>query len=259
MHTYFDRAARFDYWLAAATSRRLAAAAIAVSAEDAKLLMAAGLPKGKVHLVYNGVSPPEKLGTAERERMRQTCKVPEGGILFGSVGRLTAQKGYDILIQAFSGLVRQHQTARLVLIGEGEERVRLERMVSDLKLQEEVTLLGAHPRARQLIQAADVFVLPSRKEGTSLALCEAMAAGMPAIFTAGGTKELIDRDYPWCLPELSVTALETALYQAATRPELRERAARAMHQLYEQYFTLERQFRQTLVVYNKAMSRKMTR
>ena len=115
----------------------------------------------------------------------------------GTIGRLEERKGHaDFLVatRAMLGLANGLAPQALI-VGDGPLRARLERQVADLGLGETVRFTGAVADVRTALAAMDVFVLPSRAEGMSNALLEAMAAGRPVVATAvGGTLEAVDAE-----------------------------------------------------------------
>ncbi len=111
------------------------------------------------------------------------------GFVIGSVGRLHAQKGYDVLLRALAQL----PGVTLVLTGDGEEREHLVELAEQLGVSERVALLGWRDDARRQLTAFDVFVLPSRFEGLPLVIIEAMLAELPVVATdVGSVSELVD-------------------------------------------------------------------
>lgn len=100
-----------------------------------------------------------------------------------AMGRLERQKGFDVLLQAFAGLADRHPDWDLVIAGEGLERRELEFARSRLGLESRVHMPGRVDPPWGLIEAADLFALPSRYEGFPNALAEAMAAGVPVVAT----------------------------------------------------------------------------
>ncbi len=108
--------------------------------------------------------------------------ISENTLKIIAVGRLSYQKALEVLVQAASELVNQGMHNIFVMIaGEGEDRVRLETLVSDLGLANYVKLLGIRHDVIGLMKASDIFVMPSRYEGLSIAMIEAMACGLPII------------------------------------------------------------------------------
>lgn len=110
-----------------------------------------------------------------------------------SVGRLSWQKGYDVLLHAYSVIRRTHPTVSLTILGEGEEREQLEALRQDLGVADLVRFLGFVNNPYPWVRGADLFVLPSRYEGFSNALVESLALGTPAVATdcPGGNREVL--------------------------------------------------------------------
>ena len=130
------------------------------------------------------------------------------------VGRLTFQKGLDILCKALSQVKQEQHQFQLMIIGEGEQRDQLERLIVESDLLGEVKLSGIKSPGEvwNALSEADAFILPSRYEGLSNAALEAMAAGLPIIITrCGGIDVYIESNMGWvCEPE-NVEDLATAI------------------------------------------------
>ena len=110
-----------------------------------------------------------------------------------AVGRLEVQKGFDILIKSFKEVIKKYPNYKLIIFGEGSERVNLEKMVKDLELENNVKLPGIEKNVVSYIAKSKIFVLSSRYEGMPNVLLEAMAVGTPCIATdcEFGPSELI--------------------------------------------------------------------
>jgi glycosyltransferase involved in cell wall biosynthesis len=144
-----------------------------------------GADPGRVDVVPNTApEPPAESRARLRERLRLD------GLVLAFAGRLTAQKGLDVLLRAVAAV----DDVRLVVAGEGEERGAVERLVRELRLDGRVDLLGARPReqALELLAAADAAVLASGWENLPHAVVEALAVGTPVIATrVGGVPEVV--------------------------------------------------------------------
>lgn len=109
-----------------------------------------------------------------------------------SVGRLCPDKGFDVLVQVFSGVISDYPQLELTIYGEGKERKNLETLIAKLNLQEKVHLPGITSTIYDVLTQADLFVFPSRYEGFPNALCEAMSIGLPVIASnCSGTIDVI--------------------------------------------------------------------
>lgn len=110
-----------------------------------------------------------------------------------SVGRLTRQKGYDLLIDKMPEIIAANPSIKLYIVGEGEERASLESQIQRLRLEEHVILTGFLQNPYSLMTQMDAFVCPSRAEGFSLVIAEAMIVGLPiASMECAGPCELLD-------------------------------------------------------------------
>lgn len=170
--------------------RTLAAArtVICVSSSLARDVIALGeVEPDRVRVVPN---------TYDETRFRYVERPPGTGrtVRFVSTGSLVPVKGHDILIEAFAQAVRRGLDATLDIVGEGPERVRLERMIAERGLRERVRLLGrlTGDALIRALEQADAFVLASRREGFGVAIIEAMATGLPVVVTnAGGPSDIV--------------------------------------------------------------------
>lgn len=147
-----------------------------------------------------------------------------------AIGRLEQVKGFDLLIEALARLRVAGTAVRLSLVGDGSQRAALEQQAQRAGVDDEVEFVGRLSReaVRARLHAADLFVLPSRSEGTPLALLEAMATGMACVAadvggvarTAAGTAELVPAEDPDAL----AAAVEKLLNDSAARGALGRRA-----------------------------------
>lgn len=165
---------------------------IAVAAPAAEMLRRAvwGVP---VHLIPNGVGPPSAVEPAERAKVRAELgtRSPQD-ILIGFVGRLSAEKRPDLLLQAAGQIAREQPAARFSYVGGGPLTERMRRAVRHARLEDRVTLAGLRHDMNAVYAAIDVLVLPSDIEGTARVLIEAQMRGVPVVATAvGGSPELV--------------------------------------------------------------------
>lgn len=132
----------------------------------------------KVKIMYNIVSP----STIKKMSLEQG-KLSDDGIKIVSVGRLNHQKGFELAVETCKELVQHGYSIKWYIIGEGEERVKLERMIAQNNLQETFVLMGIQENPYPYIKDADIYVQPSRFEGKSIAIDEAKILNKPIVVT----------------------------------------------------------------------------
>jgi len=180
-------------------------AVVSISRDVTRELNDAGYDPAKVHPIPNGVPVPGR----PWQRRADWRAAPRAVF----VGRLAREKGLDTLLAAWPAVVAAFPGARLTLVGEGPERPALEAAVRRLGLAGSVELPGASADPSDRLRAADLFVLPSREEGMSVALLEAMAMGVPLVATSiPGNRRLIqDRKHGRLVPPDDPAALARAV------------------------------------------------
>jgi glycosyltransferase involved in cell wall biosynthesis len=152
---------------------------------------------GKVTIIRNGVDIKELAVSGETRQqtlrqLRSEWNLAPDAVLIATIARLHPQKGHVYLIEAARNVVQSYPESVFLIVGEGPERGRIERLIGDYGLADHFRILGQRPDVPALLAAADLFVLPSLTEGLSMSLLEAMAAHVPVIASAvGGSPELI--------------------------------------------------------------------
>lgn len=212
-----------------------------------------GGDRSRFVVVLNGVSP----GPAPRPRSetRRALGVADGERVALTVGSLTPQKAQQVLVDAMARPALAG--ARLWIAGEGPLRGALEARIRNAGLGGRVTLLGARGDVGDLLEAADVFVLSSVREGLSVTLLEAMRAGRPAVATrVGGNDEaVVDGATGRLVPAGDPEAMAAALGALLADSELRAAMGRAAEARWRSTFTAERMVRETESLYRALRSR----
>ena len=143
--------------------------------------------KEKVCLVSNGVDGDFfAVRPEEKEKHRKNNGFSEQDFIFCCVARLSKEKNQALLIQSFAALHAKHPSVRLLLVGEGSEREKLEQTARQYQVEKEVVFVGEVSDVREYLQISDVFVLASYIESLPLALLEACSCGLPAIVSKEG-------------------------------------------------------------------------
>ncbi|MHB8710648.1 MAG: glycosyltransferase [Minisyncoccota bacterium] len=172
--------ALFGSWATALLSH----AVIVVSKNDLRIGKRMPLCNAKMHLIYNGIDARMRFGSGEKIR----SAFPIGAHVTGTVGELTGNKNQIALVEQ----AKNDPAMFVAIVGEGEDRLKLEVKIKEYGLENRVKLFGFIP-ANEVLRGFDVFVLPSFKEGLPYVLLEAKAANLPIVASrVGGVGEILD-------------------------------------------------------------------
>lgn len=205
--------------------------------------------------VPNGVGP--RRNSPGRAAARAALQLPPEDLVVLTTGRLTAMKGQRHLIEAAALLEPEHPELHVVILGEGDLREELEHLVAEHGLAGSVHLPGHRPDARRLLDAADVFALPSLSEGMPLVLIEAMEAGLPVVATRviGSSEVVVPGETGHLVPPGNAGLLAAALGELLGDARLRALYGDAGHRRYLREFTVERMVARTQAVYDSVLGR----
>ena len=193
------------------------------------------LPVSRMRVVANPVITPDIYQLAAQEPGQEWPSIPDAPRII-AIGRLTRQKGFDVLLQAFARLSSICQ-CRLLILGEGPQRPQLERQIKELQLQELVRLPGFEPNPYACLARAELCVLSSRFEGSPNVLAEALALGVPVVATdcRSGPGQILDEGrFGTLVPVDDARALARAMAEVLKSPPDRSVLPRAV-----QDYTLE--------------------
>ena len=150
----------------------------------------------KIIMIHNGISEIKfKDKTFARKEIKKYSRVPavHGALWLGTISELHKNKGLYFAVRAINRLVKKGYNVVFFIIGEGEEKICLNRFIKDMGLEEKVFLLGHIDKASELLFAFDIFTLTSLKEGLPYTLLEAGLAGIPTVATGvGGIPEIVE-------------------------------------------------------------------
>ena len=216
--------------------RRYTHGAIAVSGSTRDFLVQKRfVPEQRVRVIWNG-APLDEFAPVSRERalaLRRSLGLPEDAVVFGTIGRLSAQKGHVFLLEAASRVLKGHPGARLLVVGDGDLAAELRARAQALGIAGLTLFAGHRTDVPELLGVLDVFCISSLYEGTPLALFEAMAAGRAIVSTAvdGCREVLTEGETGLLVPPADAAALAGALDRvvedAALRKALGTRAREA--------------------------------
>lgn len=225
---------RVHQWLQRRALRRFDAV-VAVSREIQGKLLAAGVERERIHVVPNAFAAGEN--AASREEARRLLQLPSAPII-GWVGRLSAEKGPDIALEAFARL--NDPSAHLVFIGTGRDAIQLRARAETLRVSSRVNWVGQIPNAGTLFRGFDIFLLSSRTEGTPMALLEAIAAGVPVVATrVGGVADVVDTLSAYLVQSGDIDGIAAALAAALDNPKASHVKAERARKYVEEHFGIE--------------------
>jgi sugar transferase (PEP-CTERM/EpsH1 system associated) len=213
-----------------------------------------GIPAKKVVLVHNGIDLTSK-PLENLEEKRQRLGWGAGDVLLITVGRLAPIKNYSVLLQALAMAAVGTPKLRLVMVGDGSERSKLEAEAGQLGLASRVIFLGERSDVKDWLAIAHIFVLPSIYEGISIALLEAMAAGLPAVVSrVGGNPEVVVEGQTGLLVESGDAAgLAFAMVELAGDEMRRRRMGVAARSRVEDEFDLAKTVQRYEEIYLQAL------
>ena len=202
-------------------------AVVAVSRTLADELREEGISDARLHTIPNCRRPPA--GLLDRVQARTALGLSVDGFHVGWIGRLSQEKGPDVMLEALGHLdgAVPGTGFQTIFIGEGRLRSGLEARASALSLDQVVRFLGRVPDAAEVLPAFDVVVLSSRTEGTPIVALEAMMAGVPLVATrVGGVPDLVGSDAALLVPPEDPEALASAVAEVSRNPQAAESRAR---------------------------------
>jgi sugar transferase (PEP-CTERM/EpsH1 system associated) len=220
-----------------------------------------GIAPERIAQIYNGVDTTQFAPATEARLPIAGCPFTARDFWFvGTVGRMQEVKDQVTLAEAFVRAVQRHPSGkrlRLVMVGDGPLRKRVDGVLAAAGLRELAWLPGERSDVPDILRGLDCFVLPSLAEGVSNTILEAMATGLPVVATrVGGNPELVDDGVTGQLvPSADSEAMATAILGYFDDPATARRHARAARQATVQRFSLDRMIRDYLSLYDRLLRR----
>jgi L-malate glycosyltransferase len=225
-----------------------------IAASDAirQMLTADGIPPERTVTVHEGIDV-DGIVAARRVDVHATFWLPHHAPVVGNVAALVPHKGQRYLIEAAHLVVQQMPDVRFVILGEGELREPLERLIREHHLEKHVLLPGFRTDVIGCMKGFDVFVMSSVTEGLGTSLLDAMACARPIVATrAGGIPEIVDDEVTGLLvPPRDAVALSQAIIRALEDERWRARIGDAGFARVSERFSAQRMVAATARVYER--------
>jgi glycosyltransferase involved in cell wall biosynthesis len=222
------------------------------------LVQSLRISQDKVRLIHNGISFSglEQLGSGSGD-IRQKIGVATSCHLLGTVGRITFQKGHEFLIEALRSLASEFPALHCIIVGDGDQREEIERLIREFRIQDRVHLVGFQQDVLSWYRAMDIVAFPSRFEGLPITVIEAAYAGRPVIATdVGGVKEIVQDGVTGLLvpPEDSI-ALVNGIRRLLNDPSFAEMLGRQARAIAIDRFDVQKCSEKTISVYEELLVR----
>jgi glycosyltransferase involved in cell wall biosynthesis len=219
--------------------------------------IAAGVPRQSCVHVTNAINLHEYSREMTRADAKKRLGIDPRRLVIGAVGRLSAEKAFDLLIRAAAQLLQRHFDVELVIVGDGDQRALLQDLIATLGCGERVRLLGYQSSPKTTYEAMDIYALSSLREGLPNVVLEAMAMDVPVAATrVAGVPQLIrDRDNGLLIEPGDVGALTCALQELFENPELRTRLAQSGRRTVTTSYDFERRIKRLSDLYDRLLGR----
>ena len=239
------------HWVSARLSRYIAIS----EAVRESMLHRNEAPANKITVVPNGMHPIDRAKLAPSSDLRQLLGVPDDEVMILCAARLEREKDVTSLITAMQSAVRTMPRVRCLIAGQGSLQSALQAQIDTLGLAGNVALLGFRKDILSLINACDLFILPSLAEPFGLVLLEAMALGKPVIATdAGGPREIVVNGSSGILtPPSDPSSLASAIVTICSESGELQRMGKNGFDRFTEMFTAERMSRSMIIVYHDAV------
>jgi len=213
----------------------------------------------KIEVLYNGVDPALYQNQNLAAQVRRELGLPPDRPVVGLVARLDHRaKGHLELLQALA-LLKDRQTVHALMVGGGRRQEEMQQLAASLGLAGVVHFLGNRKDVPELLAAMDIFVLPSHSEGVSLAVLEAMAAGLPVIVSeVGGLPEIVKHGETGLLiPPKDPEALAQSLARVLEEPGLARKLGQKAREHVQEKYSLERMALVVNETYDELVKKKL--
>lgn len=212
-------------------------------------------PRAKITTIFNGIEENFGHSNYSKTELQKKLKLSTGLTYIILPARFNPIKWHSGLVEAFRIVVEQFPHARLILLGDGQEKCNIDLLIAKYNLSKFVIMPGIQKNVHEWMAASDIFVLCSLSEGTSISLLEAMAIGLPSVVTdAGGNKYIIEDGKTALLAKHSdVFDLAQKLLFLCKNPQIRASFSSASKERFEKKFTLEKMLAKYKDLYSRLL------
>ena len=225
-------------------------AVIAVSQTVKRVVAQSGYPQERIHVVASGLDIPFLDNIQPDDQFRRKF---EGAFLVGGIGTLSVKKNWKMLIEVAAHIGATRKDIDWVLVGDGPERNRLEKLAERYGVSNRIHFLGFQPDAARLLRNVDVLFFPSLREGTPGVVREAMILNVPVVAVdAPGTVEALG-GHGWPVKSDDITGAADIILKILHEPEMRAVACEKARQSALQRFSIHRTIQETIDVYHTVL------
>ena len=210
----------------------------------------------KLDIIPNAVKSGKKISQEKKNALRSELMMGDSSrVLIVAVGRLTEQKGYYDMLTAFAQVCRQRTNTFLAIIGLGHLDEKLKEYASALNIMKNVHFVGSRADVPEILAASDIFLNASHWEGLSIAMLEAMAAGLPVIATkVGDAEKLLANGGGVLVDAKDVQSLTVALVHLLDDQATRHLMGNLAKEFVEENYSADVWFEKLLATYSRAIS-----
>jgi glycosyltransferase involved in cell wall biosynthesis len=216
-----------------------------------------GVPPERCVLIENAIDTDEFARRVDVAGAKRRVGIPPGRLVIAAVGRLSAEKGFDLLIRAVHRLLQSGHDLEVRIAGDGDSGPELQSLAAELGVADRVRLLGYLSDPRQLYEAADVFALSSLREGLPNVVLEAMALEVPVVAAriAGVPRLICDGETGVLVEPGSVDELAAGLARVLNAPGARARLAAAGRRMMVDHYSFSARMQKVRAVYDGLLNR----
>lgn len=206
--------------------------------------------KSKLVTIYSGIDLQRFPYRSPHPKLRNELDIPDDFLIVGNIAALTKPKGYPIFVKTAAEILKHWQKIVFVIAGDGPMRVKIEKMILNLGLENKIILLGFRNDIPEILPSLDILLFPSENEGLGTTILDAMACGVNVVATsAGGIPEMITHQEDGLLANVGDTQqLASNVLSLARDVELRNKLRENAYKTVEN-FTVGNMVTQTIKTY----------